>query len=50
VAIPRVGLRSVRAWRAALVAASLIAAFVLGYVAGMSSVPEAPGMVERTNP
>ncbi|WP_394888880.1 hypothetical protein ACG873_27440 [Mesorhizobium sp. AaZ16] len=50
VAIHRVGLRSVRGWRTALVAASLIAAFALGYVAGMSSVPEAPGMVERTNP
>ncbi len=50
VAIRRVGLGSVRGWRAALVAASLIAAFALGYVAGVSSVPEAPGMVERTNP
>jgi anti-sigma-K factor RskA len=50
VAIRRVGLRSVRAWRAALMAASLIAAFALGYVAGMSSAPEAPGVVNRANP
>ena len=50
VAIRRVGLRSVRAWRAALMAASLIAAFAFGYVAGMSSAPEAPGVVNRANP
>jgi anti-sigma-K factor RskA len=50
VAIRRVDLRSVRGWRTALVAASLIAAFVLGYVAGMSSAPEAPGVANRANP
>jgi anti-sigma-K factor RskA len=51
VAIRRVvGLHSVRGWRAALAAASLIAAFALGYVAGMSSAPEAPGVVNRANP
>jgi anti-sigma-K factor RskA len=50
VAIRRIGLRSIPGWRAALVAASLIAAFALGYVAGMSSAPEAPGVVNRANP
>jgi anti-sigma-K factor RskA len=50
VPIRRVVLRSMRGWRAALVAASLIAAFAFGYVAGMSSAPEAPGVVNRANP
>jgi anti-sigma-K factor RskA len=48
-AIHRVGLHSIPGWRAVLVAASLIAAFALGYVAGISNAPKAPAAVERTN-
>jgi anti-sigma-K factor RskA len=37
--IRRIGLHSAPGWRAAIVAASLIAVFALGYVAGVSSGP-----------
>lgn len=49
-AVRRVGLHSVPGWRAALMAASLIAAFALGYLAGISNAPEVPATVERTEP
>jgi anti-sigma-K factor RskA len=38
-AIRRIGLHSVPGWRAALVAACLIAAFALGYFAGITNAP-----------
>lgn len=37
--IRRIGLHSAPGWRAALAAATLVAAFALGYVAGVSSGP-----------
>jgi len=48
-AIRRIGLHSIPGWRAALMAACLIAAFALGYIAGISSASKAPAAVERTN-
>jgi anti-sigma-K factor RskA len=38
-ALRRIGLLSFPGWRTAIVAASLIAAFALGYAAGVSSIP-----------
>ncbi|EHK59394.1 hypothetical protein [Allomesorhizobium alhagi] len=38
-AIRRIGLHSIPGWRAVLAAACLIAAFALGYVAGISNAP-----------
>jgi anti-sigma-K factor RskA len=40
--VRRIGLHSIPGWRAALLAASLIAAFALGYVAGVSSFAKPP--------
>jgi anti-sigma-K factor RskA len=48
--IHRVGLHSIPGWRAVLMAACLIAAFALGYIAGISSAPEAPAAAARTSP
>jgi anti-sigma-K factor RskA len=48
-AIRRIGLHSIPGWRAALMTACLIAAFALGYVAGISHASKAPAAVERTN-
>jgi anti-sigma-K factor RskA len=49
-AIRRVGLHYIPGWRAALMAACLIAAFALGYVAGASSAPGTPATAEQAGP
>lgn len=46
----RIGLHSFPGWRAALMAASLIAASALGYVAGSSNAPGTPASAERAGP